>query len=318
MKKILLLLLSSLKLIANDGGYLFVTFKNGDDRMSEQIYFALSKDGRHWEALNKEKPVLVSKVGDRGVRDPFVLRTQDGKGFVIIATDLSMSRTRDWGKAQTKGSKSVVIWTSRDLVNWSKPLLAKVAPDDAGCTWAPEAVYDEQAKDYMVFWASKTKNDNYDKHRIWAAHTKDFKNFSEPFIYIEKPTTIIDTTIVRENGKYYRFTKDERDKAITMESCGTLNGQWQELSSFTLSQLRGYEGPSCYVVEKAQGDKPSSWCLILDQYSKGTGYQPFVTTDLSTGNFVEGEGFEFPFHFRHGSVLPISDAEYKKLEAAYK
>ena len=52
------------------GGFLFVTFKAQKDPMDEQIYFALSKDGRNWTALNDGKPVLVSELGEKGVRDP--------------------------------------------------------------------------------------------------------------------------------------------------------------------------------------------------------------------------------------------------------
>ena len=37
---------------------------------------------------------------------------------------------------------------------------------------------------------------------------------------------MIDTTIVFENGKYYRFTKDEKFKAITAESSDKLDGPW--------------------------------------------------------------------------------------------
>jgi hypothetical protein len=46
--------------------------------MSEQIYMGVSKDGRHWEALNGGNPVLVSDVGEMGVRDSFLLRSHDG------------------------------------------------------------------------------------------------------------------------------------------------------------------------------------------------------------------------------------------------
>ena len=197
------------------------------------------------------------------------------------------------------------------------PRLVKVAPDDAGCTWAPEAVYDEETKDYLVFWASTTKSDNFAKHRIWAARTRDFKSFGKPFIYIEKPTTIIDTTIVRSGDRYFRFTKDEKFKAITLESSDKLAGTWTDVPGFSLAQLRGYEGPECYQVEPATAGNPATWCLILDQYSKGTGYQPFVTTDLAGGQFKSGEGFAFPFHFRHGSILPLSKEEFTRVEAAY-
>lgn len=41
-----------------------------------------------------------------------------------------------------------------------------IAADDAGCTWPPEAVYVEEAGDYLVFWASKIGSANYSKQRI--------------------------------------------------------------------------------------------------------------------------------------------------------
>jgi hypothetical protein len=324
MKKLLTLLLSAVCATAafaanGPAGYLFVTFTNGGGGMAEQIYFGLSKDGRNWQALNNGQPVLISKLGEQGVRDPYILRSADGKKFYIIATDLSIGLHPGWKRAVEAGSKSLVIWESSDLAHWSEPWLVKVAPDDAGCTWAPEAIYDSESRRYLVYWASTTKRDNFTKHRIWGAWTTDFKSFSAPFIFIEKPNSIIDTDIVRaEDGKYYRFTKDERIKSITMEAANKLAGPWTEMPNFSLAQLRGYEGPSCYFIEPPAPGKPARWCLILDQYSKGAGYQPFVTEDISKGQFMLGEGFTFPFPFRHGSVLPLTDAEYQRVETAFK
>lgn len=318
MKKILLLLMLTVATsFGAEGGFLFATFKGERSPMTEQIHFGLSKDGREWKALKGGEPVLVSTLGEKGVRDPYLLRSHDGKTFYLIATDLSIHLDPNWRRAASQGSKSIVIWESGDLVNWSEPRLVKVAPDDAGCTWAPEAVFDEETGDYLVFWASTTSGDDFLKFRIWAARTKDFKTFGEPFIYIEKPTMVIDTTIVREGDKYYRFTKDEKFKAITMEESAKLMGPWRDVPDFSLAKMVGYEGPECYQVEPATAGKPATWCLILDHYTQGKGYAPFVTEDLSSGQFKPGEGFSFPFRFRHGSVLPITVAEYERLESAF-
>lgn len=313
MKKLLFLVtvLTGTTAWAGDGGFLFVTFKGEQSPMSEQIYFAVSSNGRRWDALYNSQPVLVSTVGEHGVRDPYLLRSHEGKKFYLLATDLSINRNGDWGRAQTAGSKSIVIWDSTNLVNWSQPRLVKVAPDDAGCTWAPEAVYDENRNAYLVFWASKTRSDNFRKQRIWAAWTRDFVTFEEPFIYIDKPWSVIDTDIVSENGKYYRFSKNENSKTIFMEVSTNLTGTWNDVTNFSLGGMAGYEGPESYRIN------PATWCLILDQYSAGTGYHPFITEDLSGAQFKPDGNFGFPFQFRHGSVLPISAAEYERLEAAY-
>src|SRR5512138_2054561 len=181
-------------------GFLFITFRDEATPLSEQIYMGISENGRHWDALNGGKPVLVSDVGEKGVRDSFLLRSHDGQKVWLIATDLCIARNRDWHRATHAGSRSIVIWESSDLVQWSPARLALVAPSDAGCAWAPEAIYDEDTGDYLVCWASTTGRDQFSKLRIWAARTKDFRSFSTPFIYDEKPQHVIDLHILRDGN----------------------------------------------------------------------------------------------------------------------
>jgi len=301
---------------AAPGGYLFVTFKGESTPLTEQVYFGLSQDGRSWKATNGGRPVLVSELGEKGVRDPFVLRAHGGGKAFLIATDLSIHRNPDWKRAVRAGSRSLLVWETTDLVRWDGPRLVEVAPPDAGCTWAPEAIYDEERGDYLVFWASTTGREDFSHHRIWAARTADFQTFGEPFIYIEKPTTIIDTTIVRDGGRYHRFTKDEKFKAITLEVADRLEGPWQDVSEFSLARLVGYEGPACFPIMDADG-ATQSWCLLLDHYSKGEGYKPFLATTLEGGRFEPASDFEFPFRFRHGTVMAVTAGEYERLQAAY-
>ena len=296
-----------------DGGYLFATFRGEGTPMTEQIYFMVSEDGQKWDALNGGEPVLVSSLGEKGVRDPYIIRAHDNDGFYLIATDLSINLNPDWGRAVNAGSHNIVIWESKDLVNWSEPRLVKVAPDEAGCTWAPEVIYDEERGEYMAFWASTTGEGDSRKHRIWAAYTKDFISFGKPFIYIEKPTTVIDTTIVRDGGMYYRFTKDEKYKAITLEKSEDLMRGWQDIEAFSLGKMKGYEGPACFKLKGT--DK---WCLLIDWYAKGKGYQAYVTDDLGSGDFTAMKPMNFPFHpVRHGTVIPVSAEEMAGLKSKW-
>ena len=319
MKRLILaiILLTGGAAFAADGGFLFVTFMGEGSPMTEQIYFGLSRDGLHWEALNNSKPVLISALGEKGVRDPYLLRSHDGKKFYLIATDLSIALNHDWNRSTHAGSKSIVIWDSEDLVHWSEPRLVQVAADDAGCTWAPEAMYDEDTQDYLVFWASTNASDKFAKQRIWAARTTDFVTFGKPFIYIEKPQHVIDTDIVRDGGKYYRFSKDETFKAITMEVSDKLIGPWQDVPGFSLSKMTGYEGPECFLLQPAADGNPPTWGLLLDCYSKGTGYHLYTTHDLSGGQFTPTSDYSFPFRFRHGFPLAITTEEYDRLKTAY-
>jgi hypothetical protein len=326
MKKLLLILLAtashSIEASGADGGFLFSTFRDETTPMSEQIYFGISADGRHWEALNGGNPVLVSDVGEKGVRDSFLLRSHDGEKVWLIATDLCVNRNRDWHRNTHAGSRSIVVWEASDLVHWSPPRLAVVAADDAGCVWAPEAIYDEEAGDYLLYWASTTARDRYSKQRIWAAHTKDFRSFDKPFIFVEKENHVIDIDIARDGAICYRFIKDDKLKSVSMAYSKKLAGPWQEMQQFTAGQGKNFEGPICYRLTATTNGRKPEWCLLLDNVSdrigRGAfGYMPFISNDLSSGQFTPATDFHFPYPFRHGSVLPISTAERVRLKSAY-
>lgn len=298
------------------------TFRDETTPMSEQIYMAVSEDGRRWEALKGGDPVLVSDVGEKGVRDSYLLRSHDGQKCWLIATDLCVHWNRNWTRNMNAGSRSIVIWESEDLVHWTAPRLATVAVEDAGCVWAPEAIYDDEAGDYLVYWASTTRRNNYAKQRIWAAHTKDFRTFGTPFIYVEKENHVIDITIVRDGGSYYRFMKDDRTKHVSMATSKKLAGPWQEMPEFTAGSLKEFEGPICYILGAASNGQPPLWCLWLDNVGDrigagAFGYMPFVSNDLSSGQFTSATDFHFPYAFRHGSVLRITKAEMDGLTSAY-
>src|SRR5690349_11184050 len=107
----------------------------------EQVRFALSTDEslRKWRDLPGTIP---SSVGERGIRDPFVLRDAGRRRFVLLGTDLRGWPLDDWERAVTRGSRSILISESSDLVSWSTPRLVPLAPEAAGNAWAPKAFWD--------------------------------------------------------------------------------------------------------------------------------------------------------------------------------
>ena len=93
----------------------------------------------------------MSQLGDQGLRDPFIIRSPDGDTFYMIATDLNwFNRNRDY---QINDSQYIEVFESHDLVNWSPQRHVKVAPDNAGNAFAPEAYWDDSIGAYVVFWA---------------------------------------------------------------------------------------------------------------------------------------------------------------------
>lgn len=308
--------------------YVFAYFKGEGSATGEQIYFATSEDGLHWKDMNDGEPVLQSELGEKGLRDPFIIRSPEGDKFYLIATDLKINGGNGWGAAQTAGSQSIMVWESTDMVNWSNQRMAKVALDDAGCTWAPEAFYDEKTGEYIVFWASKTSADNYGVQRVYYSKTRDFYSFTEPELWIELENTegnaisVIDTSVisVMENGKnvYYRFSKNEagedhdvkggNGKYTIVEKSDSLLGGWTEVTS--LKDQRYVEGGTCF---KFNGE--DKWCLLLDDFG-GVGYYPMITTDLGSGEFtrLDSSKYSFPSTMRHGTVMSLTRQEYDAIQ----
>lgn len=60
---------------------------------------------------------------------------------VLFGQNLTLRQTT-WDASQRKGSLSIYIWESTDLINWGSERLVKVENDLAGMVWAPDAIWD--------------------------------------------------------------------------------------------------------------------------------------------------------------------------------
>lgn len=298
--------------------YLFTHFtstgKTGD---KEHIWFSVSEDGLHWTDLGTD-PVLSSDIGTKGIRDPFIVYDEKLEKYFIIATDLN-TKSWDWYKYSHRGSRSILVWESEDLITWSEPRLCEVGIKNAGCVWAPEAVFCKEKDMWFVFFASnvREKGELHRKQRIYGTFTKDFREFTETFKYIDGETALIDTNIVWDKGMYYRFTKDETNKVIVIDKCDTLVGKdYEKIYSEIFADFYGLEGPEAYFIEEM-----GKWCVIADRYDGNHGYTPFVTDDLSSGNFTQLSPEEYDMgerKKRHGGVIKIPQNVAEKLIEYYK
>lgn len=330
-------------------GYLFARFNGTEENINqEQTYFSLSKDGLNWENLNGNKPVLSSNIGESGLRDHYIARSPEGDKFYMIATDLSIATNKagdnyntgavDWWGAGGSGSHSIVVWESDDLVNWSEPWLSEIAPEGAGCTWAPEFIYDEKTGEYVVYWsATKLEVDEnekvtqeYENHAIYYCKTRDFRTFTEPALYRDggtdasgKRVKVIDSTMIEDNGTYYRYTKNESKGTIVIDKSDAVLGKFTEVPSQTLSTdlmaaQGAVEGPIIFKMNEKSEDGKGQWCLMVDRFARGQGYYPLITTDLSSGEFRMLDQSEYSFpkdsKFRHGYVMPVTASEYSALQ----
>lgn len=336
------------KQMSEDGdfkGYLYASFieppKNAE---GQQVYFASSDDGRNWSDLNNNKPVLKSTLGTGSTRDHYIVRSPEGDRFYIIATDLNCFESgKTWDDYANRGSKSLMVWESDDLVNWSEQRMVKVADDNTGCAWAPEAIYDEITGEYIVYWSGQDINpesESYGKKVVYYSKTRDFYSFSEQHKFVYPNETdgtvsgtsdnFIDTTMIEgSDGNFYRTTKYEGVSPtqvfldVSKYPLGTYSRVKTNLSE---SAFLGTEGPGWFKLNKDDAEATGKkYCLMLDGYNgpnKGVGFFPTVVDDLNNTEEINFERVKSDFKMRtgakHGGIIPLTQDEYDRVNTAYE
>jgi Glycosyl hydrolases family 43. len=306
--------------------YLFVHFKEKTTPDGEQVYFALSTDGFNWEQVNGGQPVLWSDQGDKGVRDHTIVRTKNGK-FYIIATDLSLANhfhgkyQGSWGNITREGSKSLSLWESDDLLNWSEQRMIQLGDENFGCLWAPDVIYDQTEEEYVLHWSSSHASNDFGNKAIYYSRTKDFENFTAPqLMYQKEDSGVIDSAIYEDNGKFYRFVKSEANPhGVILQKGDSLTGEYITIDAFNREMEKlgssSYEAPTAYKLSNGK------WCLMLDFFGvagEGQGYVPFIADEFESGRFIRAdESFSFPYRFKHGTVLSITMKEYNRIKNGY-
>lgn len=307
--------------------YLFVHFCETTSPEGEQVYFAISRDGMHWEALNNGAPILWAYYGDKGVRDMTIVRDRNTGRFHIFATDLSLSYgmrgkyQHSWRNVGRNGSKALAHWYSDDLVRWSEEELITLGDENFGCLWAPDVIFDPEHGDYILHWSSSHSSNDFGPKGIFYSRTKDFVHFSKPELLYRRPAGecgVIDSAMYEEDGRYYMFLKSEGNPhRIIMVAADHATGPFTRVERFDASMLpleeAKYEAPTAVRLDN------NCWCLFLDYYGvpgAGQGYVPFVADSLKSAEFVRSDAaFSFPYGFKHGTILEITEEEFNRMKA---
>ncbi|MGG9963063.1 immunoglobulin-like domain-containing protein [Ferruginibacter sp. SUN106] len=300
-------------------GYLFAYFEgSGPRNMDEQLRFGASTDAVNWFALNNNQPVIASEKisGTGGIRDPHILRGEDGNNFYLVATDMSTAKN-GWGH-----NPGIVMLHSGDLVNWDHSFvdLEKKYPNkftNVQWVWAPQTIYDPAAGKYLVYFTVKFKDDL--KLDFYAAYAnKDFSGFeSEPALMFNPKYGAIDGDIIYKDGTYHFFfkgnTKDDTGKeiknGIRQATAKTLQGPWIEnfeyLDAYSAKKIV-VEGSSVFKLNNS-----TDYVLMYDLYTNHR-YEFQRSKDLYEFTPIP-ESFTKNFFPRHGSVIGITKEEAKRL-----
>ena len=288
-------------------GYLFAYF-TGNRIEEESIHFAISRDGYTFRALNGNKPVLDSRVisSTGGVRDPHILRAEDGHTFYMVATD--MVSGNGWSS-----NRAMVLLKSTDLIHWTHSVI-NIQKRYAGQerlrrVWAPQTIYDREVGKYMIYWSMLYEGGTDIIYYAYANDDfTDLEGEPRPLFLPADKKSCIDGDIVFKDGVYHLFYKTEgHGNGIKTATTRSLtSGHWTEYPDYKQQTKDAVEGAGTF---KLIGQE--KYILMYDVYMKGA-YQFTETTDLQHFQVVD-HAVSMDFHPRHGTVIPVTRDELLRL-----
>ncbi len=292
-------------------GYLFVYFTGGD-KNGEAIRFAISDNDLNFAALNDNAPVIDSKdISETGgVRDPHILRMEDGSGFYMVATDMVAANGWD-------SNRGITLLMSTDLINWTSSVIniQKRFPgnDELLRAWAPQTIYDRDANKYMIYWSMK--HGEGPDIIYYAYVNSDFTDFisePKPLFIPENGKSCIDGDIIYKDGLYHLFYKTEGHgngiKKATAEKLTA--GIWLESPDYKNLTTKAVEGSGVFKLNDSE-----KYILMYDVY-KNKEYQFVESKDLDSFTLPD-VNVVMDFHPRHGTIMSITSEEYDRLKKAF-
>lgn len=285
---------------SSDIRYLFAYFTDKNENRNG-MHLAWSADGYTWTPIGPEHSFLKCDYGtwyaDKRMRDPFVMKGPDGLWHCIW--------TLNWD------GNAIGYAHSEDLVHWSRQSYPKVMEGyEVRNCWAPEMIYDDENRQYVIFWASTIKEngvwktepgEKYD-HRMYYTTTKDFKTFSPAKIFFDPGHNVIDVTIQKKDGKYYMLYKDERiwpkaKKELSVAVSDHATGPYLPTGDKPFA-TDWVEGPA--VCPLSDG----SYVVYMDAYTRHR-YEAKRTRDFRTWEDVT-DRILIPKDAKHGSIITVT------------
>ncbi|MEV6618674.1 glycoside hydrolase family 43 protein [Streptomyces sp. NPDC051051] len=264
------------------------------------LHLAVSTDALNWMPLNQNNPVVTPTEGALGLRDPFVLRKQDGT-FVVLATDL---KGTDWNYV----SQYIHVWYSTDLRTFTGYHRLKLH-DMNTHSWAPEAFWDAGRGQYAVIYSAV---DSSGHNVIMVNYTTDFLTASAPQVFFDPGYDVIDGDMaVGVNGVNHLYFK-KNQTLVGARSTSLAPGSFTE---FTTGVAHG--GTEAPTLVKSLTS--NTWFLYGDTYTPNGVFYVWQSTDLSSGTWtaLDQRTYTQPLNSKHCGITAITAAQYDNLVAKW-
>ena len=321
--------------LKNPYGYLYCHMS----RRGEWTAFALSRDGENWHDLNGGNEVYdTEKLSaiEGGARDAYIARSGDGKSFVMVTTDMCNRKSRQWW------NYGINLLRSDDLIHWESVTFDFRKGPDIFCdpespdvyedysaihrVWAPQVIWDEnytwpdgQRGGYFVYYSLlNSKEDQYD--RIFYSYADpSFTRLTKPRLLFDWGYATIDADIVwvEADKKWHMMIKKEGgQRGIFTTKSESLTGTWPEPDESDYVDFEGNkkcEGASAFRIAGEEG-----WRVGYVEYSSRPIRYRICKADEYLSNFHSPEDIKGVADPQHGSFLPLTKKEYRRLEKHWK
>lgn len=312
---------------STSGAYLFAYFRNDAKTTNgENVFYAVSKDGYNYEALNGGVPVASASQGTGHSRDPYIMKAQDGAEYkyYMVATDANTTNNYN--------NTGLHTWGSNDLITWDELANPQFATDKGGGSktitnmcWAPEAIWDPVAGKYMVYFATNEADSAANESaKIYYSYTADFRTFTEKKVLFDPGYGVIDADITPYGNGYVMLYKKEASSGTgakkvwytfkTGKSPSNSDGEYDAANAKIFESVSNTqaEGPQVFPISGT-----SSYGVLVDYFSDG-GFGFSYTSDFESYSKISADNCSINhLNPSHGCIIPISDMEYYNLSRAF-
>jgi len=313
-----------------DYGYLYCHMSDH----GEYTAYALSRDGYHYEDIIGGDPIMDPKEHARiegGQRDAYITRSWDGKGFVMVTTDMCVAKSHKWD------NYGIDLLRSDDLIHWESVTFDYRKGTQIFCdpesksvyrdwstinrVWAPQIFWDPDYRwpngewgGYMIYYSMLNRPEEQYDRMYYSYADKSFTRLTQPRLLFDWGYATIDADInLLDDGLYHMLIKKEGGKpGIYTATSEHLTYGWGEPVDDDYVSFEGKkncEGSSAFQLI---GDK--TWRVAYIQYSDNPKHYRICKADEHLRGFhdpVDIEGVTGP---QHGSFMRLTKKEYKRLQ----
>ena len=211
----------------------------------------------------------------------------------------------------------LVLLRSNNLIDWTHSAVdfpttwpERFDRDSLTQVWAPQTIYDPEAGKYMLYYAIGEIGQHYITYCSYA--NEDFTEISMPEVLYDHNANTIDADIVYADSMYHMFFKTEgQGNGIMKATAKTLRGEWTPEYRYLQQSRKAVEGSAVFKLIDSD-----EWILMYDCYMNGH-YEYCKSTDLTNFTFVCNSANTEIFTPRHGTTIPLTMSEAKRLIAKW-